>query len=134
MDELEKEIQHLGCSKCTGLQIFSKDFMLYGRMNNEGQRMNWINGTNEGQWVSRKNLKLLNTLRPRLKIAFSLRKKWSNNFLRRQIIVDMICVAIISYRGQFAACLVELQTKVPEDYVKISQSWRRPLLLVESTY
>ena len=62
LDELEKEIQHLGCSKCTGLQIFSKDFMLYGRMNNEGQRMNWINGTNEGQWVSRKNLKLLNTL------------------------------------------------------------------------
>ena len=81
----------------------------------------------------RKKLKWLNTLnteaerlRPRLKIAFSL-KKWSNNFLRRQIIVDMICVAIISYGGQFAACLVELQTKVPEDYVKSSESQRMPL-------
>ena len=29
-------------------------------------------------------------------------------------------------------CQVKLQTKVHEDFLKISQSWGRPLLLVES--
>ena len=41
-----------------------------------------------------------------------------------QVLIHIVCRAVRS-RGNWAA---ELQTKVPEDYAKISQSRRRPLL------